>query len=117
MVTKKLVAKAQPPFTVSESSGVHLVSQRFVTENGGVTDIKIKHLCSIPAMWHGDPSIRRQDADRIAAAMNAHEGQLVPLVIALLDKIDSITSDDFAHGAERPEREAVRKLLVNMGAL
>ncbi len=41
--------------------------------------------------------------------------ELERLALALLHRIDVITSDDFRHGGDRHEREALRECLIRRG--
>lgn len=52
---------------------------------------------------------------RWRASVVARQGDAVVLAAAaLLAKIDDITTEDFAHGAEKAEREALRTALAEL---
>jgi len=59
----------------------------------------------------GGTTAGRIYAERIRHTLNI-ASELEAAARALLDKIDSITTEDFARGAERAEREALRALLA-----
>ena len=53
-------------------------------------------------------------AEEIRRLTNADD-ELVSASAALLNKIDSITTEEFSKGAEREERETLRSVLAGIG--
>ena len=54
---------------------------------------------------------------RAATIPPAAVAELVDAAQALLRKVDHITTEDFSHGGERPEREALRVILARVLAV
>ena len=54
---------------------------------------------------------------RAATIPPADVAELVDAAQALLRKVDHITTEDFSHGGERPEREALRVILARVLAV
>lgn len=68
----------------------------------------------------GYQQIKTERQERLRAALDnlptkhlfAHSPRLLQASLALLDRIDNITTEDFQRGGEKKEREELRKVIA-----